>query len=116
MIFGVPLLGYVFMVLDFRRYLRSLRRAMVLVVQGVSATPYWALRSRPDCLTALGLELPCTEEEVLVAYRGLAKEAHPDRGGDLEQFLRLQRYFEQALKLVRNESQSVDRADVVRSS
>ncbi len=104
-IFGLPLLGYFFMVLDFRKYLRSLRRAIVLVVNAVPATPYWALRSRPVCLKALGLELPCTEEAVMTAYRDLAKERHPDRGGDLDEFLQLQRHFEQALKLVRKESQ-----------
>ncbi len=102
-IFGLPLLGYVFMVLDFRRYLRSLRRAMVLVAQTIPVTPYWSLRSRPVCLKILGLELPCTEEDVMAAYREKAKEMHPDRGGDLEEFLRLQRYFEQALQLVRRE-------------
>lgn len=115
-IFGLPLLGYVFMVLDFRRYLRSLRRALVLVAKAVPVTPYWALRSRPVCLKALGLELPCTEEDVMMAYRELAKERHPDRGGDLDEFLRLQKHFEQALKLVRNESQSADPASTVRSS
>ena len=105
-IFGLPLFGYFFMVLDFRKYLRSLRRAMVLVANVVPVTPYWALRSRPVCLKALGLELPCTEEAVMTAYRDLAKERHPDRGGDLDEFLQLQRHFEQALKLVRKESQS----------
>ncbi len=115
-IFGLPLLGYVFMVLDFRRYLRSLRRALVLVAQAVPVAPYWALRSRPVCLKNLGLALPCTEEEVMTAYRELAKELHPDRGGDLDQFLRLQRHLEQALKLVRDESQAVDQASAVRTS
>lgn len=98
------------MVLDFRRYLRSLRRAMVLVANYVPATPYWALRARPTCLKVLGLELPCTEEDVMVAYRERAKEQHPDRGGDLDQFLRLQKYFEQALKLVRLEAGEADEA------
>ena len=116
LIFGLPLLGYVFMVLDFRRYLRSLRRALVLVAHAVPVTPYWALRSRPVCLKTLGLELPCTEEEVMAAYRDLAKERHPDRGGDLDEFLRLQQHFELALKLVRKESQSADTKDATRSS
>ena len=104
-IVGLPLLGYVFMVVDFRRYLRSLRRALVVVASAVPRTPYWALRSRPTCLQALGLELPCTEEEVLAAYRELAKTMHPDRGGELAGFLQLQRYFEQALSLVRQEEE-----------
>jgi hypothetical protein len=43
-ILGLPLLGYVIMVGDFRRYLRSLRRALVVVVHSVSAMPYWAVR------------------------------------------------------------------------
>ncbi|NOZ39627.1 MAG: hypothetical protein GXP24_05310 [Planctomycetes bacterium] len=114
-IFGLPLLGYVFMALDFRRYLRSLRRALVLVASAVPVTPYWALRSRPVCLKTLGLQLPCTEEEVTTSYRELAKELHPDRGGDLNHFLRLQRHFEQALQLVRKESQLDDQARTVRN-
>ena len=107
-ILGMPLLGYVFMFLDFRRYLRSFRRALVLVAQAVPVTPYWALRSRPVCLKTMGLELPCTEQDVMAAYRELAKELHPDRGGDLDQFLQLQRHFDQALNLVRAKSPAVD--------
>lgn len=103
LLFGIPLLGYVFMVADFRRYLRSLRRALVVVSQVVPVVPYWSLLQRPACLRAFGLELPCTEEEVLAAYRELAKTMHPDRGGDLQQFLQLQKHFEQALALVRSE-------------
>ena len=104
LILGLPALGYVFMVLDFRRYLRSLRRALVRVASMVPTTPYWALRQRPTCLQVLGLTLPCTDEEVLAAYRELAKTRHPDRGGDLDEFLRLQRYFEEARELVRQEA------------
>jgi hypothetical protein len=100
---GVPLLGYVLMVIDFRRWLRSLRRALIVVQQYVWDVPYWAAAQRPACLQALDLELPCTEEEVLASYRELAKTMHPDRGGDLQQFLRLQKHFEQAMKLVRGE-------------
>jgi hypothetical protein len=101
LLLGIPALGYVFMVVDFRRYLRSLRRALVVVSQAVPVIPYWSLLQRPACLRTFGLELPCTEEEVLAAYRELAKTAHPDRGGDLQQFLQLQKHFEQALALVR---------------
>lgn len=101
--FGLPLLGYVAMVIDFRRYLRSLRRALVVVSQSMPTMPYWALLQRPTCLQAFGLELPCTEAELLAAYRERAKSLHPDHGGDLEQFLRLQRHFDEALILVRGE-------------
>jgi hypothetical protein len=102
-LFGVPLLGYVFMVIDFRSYLRSLRRALVVVSQAVPVAPYWSLLQRPACLRSFDLSLPCTEEEVLAAYREQAKAMHPDRGGDLHQFLQLQKHFEQALALVRDE-------------
>ncbi len=101
LIFGLPLLAYVLMFLDFRRYLRSLRKAMVFVARGVSRTPSWAMRDRPPCLVALELRSSCTEEEVLAAYRQRVKSLHPDRGGDLNKFLRLQQHFEQALHLVR---------------
>jgi len=101
--FGLPALGYVFLVLDVRRYLRSLRRALVVVASAaVRHTPYWAMRDRPPCLQTLDLELPCTEEQVMAAYRRRVKELHPDHGGDLQQFLRLQKHFEQALHLARS--------------
>ena len=99
--FGLPLFGYWFMALDIRAYLRSLRRALVVVARAVTpGTPYWAVRGdRPPCLVALELALPCTEEQVLGAYRQRVKALHPDRGGDLQQFLRLQKHFEQAMHL-----------------
>jgi hypothetical protein len=103
---GLPGLGYAFMVVDFRRYLRSLRRALVVVAAAATrrGTPYWATRDRPPCLEALDLALPCTEEQVMTAYRRRVKELHPDHGGDLQQFLRLQKHFEQALHLVRQQA------------
>lgn len=101
---GTPVLGYVFMVLDFRRYLRSLRRALVVVVRQAPKIPYWALLERPSCLTTLGLSSGCTEEEVMEAYRQKVKTLHPDRGGDLQSFLQLQETFEEALRTVRESS------------
>ena len=102
--FGLPLAGYWLMALDFRRYLRSLRRALVVVARAASpSTPYWARRDEPPCLAALELRLPCTEEQVLAAYRKRVKDLHPDRGGDLHQFLRLQSHFEQAMHLARQQ-------------
>jgi len=99
---GLPALGYVFMALDIRRYLRSLRRALVIVASAVRRSPNWSLSDSPPCLQTLGLRLPCTEEEVLAAYRLRVKEMHPDRGGNLRQFLRLQQHFEQAMHLARS--------------
>lgn len=101
--FGVPLFGHFLMVADIRRYLRSLRRALVVLTNVTRPImPYWARRGRPPCLESLGLELPCTEEEVMAAYRRRVKELHPDKGGNLSQFLQLQRHLEQAMYLARS--------------
>ena len=105
-ILGLPLLGYVLMFQDYRKYLRSLRRAMVFVAEVTTQTPYWARKERPPCLVALDLQIPCTEEDVLSAYRERVKSLHPDRGGDMQKFLRLQRNFEQAMHLVRGQGDS----------
>ena len=102
---GLPIFGHVLMVIDVRRYLRSLRRALVVLTRSVTpSSPYWARRDRPPCLETLDLALPCTEEQVLAAYRRKVKELHPDKGGSLHKFLQLQRHFEQAMYLVRSQA------------
>lgn len=107
--FGIPAFGLVLMATDIRRYLRSLGRALVVVTYVVRpGIPYWARRRRPPCLDTLDLELPCTEEQVLAAYRRKVKELHPDRGGSLQKFLQLQRHYEQAMYLARNSSSKRD--------
>jgi hypothetical protein len=98
--FGIPVLGYVCMVLDFRAYLRSLRRALVVVTGYRTELPEWMRKNTPRCILALGLVMPCTTEEVLAAYRRKVKELHPDHGGDKKAFLRLQAHFEEALAFV----------------
>jgi len=98
--FGLALLGYVCMVLDIRAYLRSLRRALVLITHYRVDLPEWVRRDTPRCILALGLTMPCTTDDVLAAYRRKVKRLHPDRGGDRREFLRLQTHFEQAMSLV----------------
>jgi hypothetical protein len=49
-----------------------------------------------EFLTILGLTQPVTVDDVKQAYLEKAKAAHPDRGGDVQQFVRLQKAFEQA--------------------
>lgn len=103
--FGLPVFGYWLMAIDIRAYLRSLRRALVVVAHAATSMPDWAARRDcPPCLQALELDLPCSEEQVLVAYRQRVKALHPDRGGDLQQFLRLQKHFEQAMHLARSQA------------
>jgi hypothetical protein len=96
----LPALGYLAMAADFRAYLRSLRRALVLVTNYRPELPDWVRRTTPNCILALGLTMPCTEEEVLAAYRRKVKQLHPDLGGDRRAFLRLQKQFEEAMSVV----------------
>ena len=96
----VPLVGYVFMVLDFRAYLRSLRRGLILAAQAFAGMPAWARQHTPRSIAALGLQLPCTEEDLKRAYRERVMQLHPDRGGDQKRFMILQAQFEEALAIL----------------
>lgn len=98
---GLPLLGYVLIVLDVRAYLRSLRRQLVRTFRPAPEVPEWLREETPRCLAALGLALPCSEHELLEAYREKVKLLHPDRGGDRRRFLKLQAYFEESLAYLR---------------
>lgn len=101
MVIGAPLLGYWFMIIDIRAYLRALRRALVVVKNHLPSIPEWAKQHTPGCLRSLGLRMPCKEEDVKKAYRKLAEDLHPDRGGDRQKFMLLQKQFEEALRFVR---------------
>lgn len=52
--------------------------------------------ARPDFLERLGLLLPCSVEDVKEAYLERAKTAHPDHGGNPDEFVALQLAFEKA--------------------
>jgi hypothetical protein len=96
----LPAVGYVFMVLDFRAYLRSLQRGLIHVGRYLSQVPEWARYETPAALKAFGLRLPCTEEDLKRAYRNRVKRLHPDHGGDKRRFLIVQAQFEEALVLL----------------
>lgn len=106
LLIGGPMVGYYFLACDIRKHLRRFRHAMVLVSNYVQELPEWVGKRRWSggyvlpCLAALGLSIPFTEEELLEAYRERVKEAHPDRGGDPQAFLLLQRHFEEARSLL----------------
>ena len=100
----VPAAGYVFMVLDFRAYLRSLERGLILAASAFRGIPAWARRHTPPSIASLGLFLPCTEEEVKRAYRQRVMRLHPDHGGDQRRFLSLQAQFEEAMAIVRGQA------------
>ncbi len=111
---GLPIVGYVLMVVDYRAYIRSLRRALVVVRSYATGIPDWARNRDPPCLKALGLSLPVTREQVLNAYRGKVKTIHPDLGGTRRDFTRLQEHFEQALELAEEANLSQRRGDAER--
>jgi hypothetical protein len=89
--------GHVLMVLDIRAWIRSLRRALIVVADHLPHFPRWSRQQTPRCLAAMGLRLPCNQEQLLRAYRNAVKKLHPDRGGDRKRFMRLQADFEESL-------------------
>lgn len=54
----------------------------------------------PPCLKELGLTMPCTVEAVEIAFARRVRQAHPDRGGDVESFSRLRTAYLEALRLL----------------
>jgi hypothetical protein len=97
---ALPTLGLLFLFRDARRWMRSLRGALVVVTRCLPRWPEWARRETPRCIVALGLRFPCTVQDLKQAYRQKVKQFHPDHGGDQQHFLWLQSQFEQALTLV----------------
>jgi hypothetical protein len=59
---------------------------------------------RLEFLTVLGLAPPVTEADVMQAYLIKARTAHPDQGGSVEEFKRLQEAFEAATEYARFKS------------
>ena len=54
----------------------------------------------PACLAVLGLRPPVTLEDVKQTYLARAMTAHPDRGGDPAEFVRLRTAYEEATDYV----------------
>lgn len=104
-----PIIGNWLMILDIRAYIRALRGVLVRITYVFPALPAWARYQTPICLRAMGLEMPCSEEEVKRAYHQLAEQFHPDRGGDPRRFHRLQRHFENAINFVREQQAEENR-------
>ena len=100
----LPVVGYVYLVIDVREYLRRLRGWLVHVSSyaGVRGTPDWLTRG-PAALSALGLTMNCTEADLLAAYRRKVKRLHPDHGGDRKKFLRFQAQFEALVEEIRQQ-------------
>lgn len=59
-----------------------------------------ALCARPKCMATLGLSPPYALADVKQAYFAKARGSHPDTGGDVASFLKVQKAFEQATDYV----------------
>ena len=55
---------------------------------------------RPECMAILGLLPPYALEDVKHSYRAKAHLAHPDHGGNVQEFLALQDAYQAALEYV----------------
>ena len=55
-------------------------------------------KKRPHFLRYLDLPLSCTEKDVQLAYRRMAKECHPDHGGNVARFRELRKNYEAAIR------------------
>lgn len=60
-----------------------------------------SMKKRPESVERLGLQLPVTEGDVKQAYRMKAQEAHPDHGGEVSDFLEVQRAFDEAVEFAK---------------
>jgi DnaJ-class molecular chaperone len=58
--------------------------------------------SFPECFTILGFDKIPTEQELKKRFRELAKENHPDRGGDPVKFEEISKAHNDAMKLIKN--------------
>ena len=57
-------------------------------------------KSIPDCFKKMMFDEIPSKEELKMRYRNLCKTAHPDAGGNEEQFMVLKAAFEEAEKIV----------------
>ena len=55
-------------------------------------------KQKPESVRKLGLSLPVTEGDVKQAYFQRAREAHPDHGGQVSDFLEVQQAFDEAVE------------------
>ncbi|MCC7085132.1 MAG: J domain-containing protein [Pirellulales bacterium] len=106
-LFAVVISGHIFLAIDVRAWIRSLRRALVVIADHLPHFPRWARGQTPRCMSALGVQLPCSREQLLKAYRTKVKLLHPDRGGDRKRFMRLQADFEEAMEFLSREVESI---------
>jgi hypothetical protein len=101
-VFTALLVGLGYWFADFRVWLKACGKKLVLVREYLPQIPLWARHKTPRALRVFGLKLPCDEQDLLQAYRAMVKGIHPDHGGDLETFMKLQSDFEEARRFLQS--------------
>jgi hypothetical protein len=71
--------------------------AQALVDSILSASP--KTPQVPEPFRILGLPYPCLVDQLKARWRGVAFEHHPDRGGNVIEFMRLKAAYEQATRI-----------------
>jgi hypothetical protein len=80
---------------------RAFLEMLLLFRQGGPGQQFGAfLFTLQQDLKVLGLNWPCTAEDVKAAYRRLVKQYHPDRFGDEDQFKKVQEAYERLKQCV----------------
>jgi len=66
----------------------------------VQASTGPAIRETPPCLRHLELNAGCTVDDVEAAFARLVRRHHPDRGGSVDDFVRIRRAYLDSLSLL----------------
>lgn len=56
----------------------------------------------PECFKYFGFNSIPSEDELKSTYRKMAKNMHPDKGGDPDEFVRMNRIYDEAVSIIRN--------------
>ena len=67
-------------------------------IWGSQANPMRPMLARQQALAVLGLPPNATKQQIKRRYRALAKQYHPDRGGDQRQMQRIIAAYELLMK------------------
>ena len=83
---------------SFASLLLEILRLGARALWGSNANPVRPLMQRQQALAVLGLPPNATRQQIKRRYRVLAKQHHPDRGGDQRQMQRIIAAYELLMK------------------
>lgn len=83
---------------SFASLLLEILRLGARALWGSNANPVRPLMQRQQALAVLGLPPSATRQQIKRRYRVLAKQHHPDRGGDQRQMQRIIAAYELLMK------------------